>query len=153
MDPQFKIVLIGGLLLFSVAVLAVALLLVNRNKSGGRSHANDQQRIERLSKKHPSLKDLPEAERLSVVRQSGRHPLVLGTLLVLLAVWLWVAAEPIMGLTDNRIPRMERYLKMFAWGVVPAVLMIGVVVFIQGKIIKRRVREITGEAGRVRSSS
>jgi hypothetical protein len=139
MDANFKLTLIAELLLFAAIVGIVTVFVLRRMKPGSQVVPSNAARSAEFAGRFPVLQPLPEAERLRIIQQSTRSPVLWGSLFALLATWLWLAAEPLMGVSSSGVPSSQRYMTIIGLGILPAVLIIGVVVFVQGQIIIRLV--------------
>ena len=92
-------------------------------------------------KRFPELEALPEDERLGVALASRRHPLFWGALLVLLLVWMALAAPKIIELTGHFTGRADMYAKLFLPAMLPILAIFWLMGRVQRCIIKRRVQE------------
>lgn len=100
---------------------------------------SQRQRTGRLTKQHPALARVPYEQRLPVFNAARRHPSVWGTAIVLIVLWLVLFGGTIIDLTGPSGGRGSTLAKIFLPAIVPAMVIIGAVLWLQHRAIGRVV--------------
>lgn len=108
---------------------------------------NNQQKIDQLTKQYPILERVPKEERLKVFQKSRKSPLVWGSLILYIVLWLYFFGWELIEISDNmpsygRANRGEFFVYMFREGFFPILLPFMIFLFIFMQIQKHVLKKV-----------